>query len=66
MIVKGFVETSPPLATAVWGYVAAWRSPFVSIGFDNVPTEHLDAIHDRAFDVLNAVARDGIDLERLR
>jgi len=61
-----FIEIEDPVATSI-GFYSSYQLPCtLSIHFSSVPVEHLDTLEDQLFDVLRKVAKDGIDMERMK
>ena len=61
-----FIEIEDPIATSINFYIAYQLPCTLSIHFESVPVEHLDSLETKLFDVLRKVAKNGIDMERMK
>jgi len=61
-----FIEIEDPIATSISFYIAYQLPCTISIHFESVPVENLDTLETKLFDVLRNVAKDGIDMERMK
>lgn len=61
-----FIEIEDPIATSISIYISYQLPCTLSIHFDSVPVEYLDTLEEKLFDVLGQVAKEGIDMERMK
>ncbi|CAE6446358.1 unnamed protein product [Rhizoctonia solani] len=66
-LTKEFVETANPLCTYIY-CDSEERATFTSnnIYFGSVPTEQLDALHEKVIAKLKQIVADGVDMDRIR
>ena len=62
---KEFIEIEDPIATSITVYTTHQLPCTLNIYFDSVPTEQLNSLETKLFEVLNGVVNDGIDMERM-
>ncbi|KAG8934409.1 hypothetical protein FRC02_010043 [Tulasnella sp. 418] len=66
-LTKEYVEIPSPLCTYIY-FAETTRASFISLDvyFGSVPTEHLSTLDEKFRKSLQNIAKDGIDMERMR
>lgn len=60
-----FIEIEDPMSTRIVHNTSTQLPCTLSLHFDSVPVEHLDAIEPKLFEVLQTVVDKGFDMERM-
>ncbi|KAG0050248.1 hypothetical protein BGZ83_004990 [Gryganskiella cystojenkinii] len=62
---KEMVEIEDPYCTSVDFYASQRIRAEIKVSFDSVPTEKLEEVEPKFFEILNKIAKDGFDMGRM-